>query len=106
MKKIYLIFLLIIIPFLLIPQLNPSNKIKQPNSKSIWNAGETYKIVWDKVTKKEVLLNISLRHKNLRKPFIIANNIKNEGEYKWNIPTSIQTGKYKIIIKAKGRRFR
>jgi hypothetical protein len=105
MKKTHLIFLLIIIiPFLLLPQLNPSHKINQPNSSSVWYTGERYTIVWDKVARKVGLVSISLLGKNQSKPTLIASNIKNKGEYRWKIPLSIKTGKYKIIITAENRK--
>jgi hypothetical protein len=78
---------------------SPSITVTSPHSGDTWNVGSTYAITWTKTGTMDSNVKISLRDStSTTKILDIINSTLNDGNYSWEIPTSVAPGNYVIRV--------
>ena len=94
--------LLLIAIIATIPAFSQTITVHRPNAADVWQTGETYDITWIKPGVTDPLVKITLWAPGQTTPaWVIASAAPNNGIFKWTIPHTIGTGKYRVKVKVK-----
>lgn len=81
-----------------LPVRRATMKIKFPNKDSVWKSGQKGNIVWANNSLHR-RVRIELFKKGAIRPVnLVSGNTANDGNFVWNIPAGILSGKYKIKV--------
>ncbi len=79
----------------------PSITVLSPNGGETWQIGNTYQVKWTSnnlPTEAQNKIGISAVPEGSSTGISIFNNITNDGNENWTIPSTLSPGKYKIIV--------